>query len=82
MQYCVIMKVSTKCGICIFRYSSVEEYQRINIALLMMESAERSVRAGSSSIHIKHVEIKWKKDISNGKCSLCFKSRYSSLQVS
>lgn len=53
-------------GVCIYRYSSVEEYERINIPLLMRESAERSVRAGLPSIHIKNVTIKWSKDLLGG----------------
>jgi hypothetical protein len=33
----------------------------------MMESAERSVRAGLFSINLKDVVMKWTKDTSNGK---------------
>ena len=62
---------STESAICFYRYSSIDEYQSVNIPLLMMESAERSVRAELPSIDLKRVEIKWKKDISNGKCSIC-----------
>lgn len=49
-----------------YRYLSVEEYQRINIPLLMIESAEKSIRTGISSIHFKAALVTWVTDVSNG----------------
>lgn len=51
-------------------YSSIAEYQLIHIPLLMMESAEKSVRMRGSTIQLRNVAINWTKDPLNVICGV------------